>query len=111
MNFGARAMHERRHFLGQAAVAGLALAVSGASGDQPRPDSRPLPLGFSLYGMKSLAGTEALRKCRQIGYECCELPVMADWPADAARLTELARRELKQQFADAGLRLSALMEN
>jgi inosose dehydratase len=111
MTFDARSMHQRRRFLGQAAAAGLSLSAAGVSGAEPRLILRPMTLGFSLYGMKSLALPEALKACREIGYDCFELPVMGDWPADAARLTAAARREPKKQIEDSGLRLSALMEN
>jgi inosose dehydratase len=111
MTFDARSMHERRRFLAQAVAAGWLLRAACVGGDEPRLILRPMTLGFSLYGMKSLAVPEALKVCREIGYDCCELPVMADWPADAARLTAAARRELKEQIKDSGLRLSALMEN
>lgn len=111
MRFDARPMHLRRRFLGQAAAAGLSLVAARLSSAEPRLILRPMTLGFSLYGMKSLAVPEALKACRQIGFDCFELPVMADWPADVAELTAAARSELKKQIMDSGLRLSSLMEN
>jgi len=111
MKLDARSMPRRRRFMQQAAAASLLLTAAGLCGDEPRQLLRPLTLGFSLYGMKSLEVPRALKACRDIGYDCFELPVMADWPTDVARLTAEARSELKRQIADSGLRLSALMEN
>jgi inosose dehydratase len=74
-------------------------------------DRRTIGLGFSLYGMKSLALAEAVKECAEIGYDCVELPVMPDWPGDSAKLSADARRELVARLADHGVRLSALMEN
>jgi sugar phosphate isomerase/epimerase len=73
--------------------------------------SRAIGLGFSLYGMKTLTIDAALKALAEIGYDCTELPVMPDWPADSARLDAAARKALRDQFADRGVRLSALMEN
>jgi sugar phosphate isomerase/epimerase len=72
---------------------------------------RTIGLGFSLYGMRSLTIDAALRALDEIGYDCIELPVMPDWPADSARFSREARRELRALLADRGLRLTSLMEN
>ena len=45
---------------------------------------RAIGLGFSLYGMKSLDIATALEAVSKIGYDCVELPVMKEWPADSA---------------------------
>ena len=75
-------------------------------------ETAPRPLiGFSLYGMKSLPITDALRVCAEIGYECVELAAMADWPCTPEKLSAEQRREIKQQLADRGLKLAAIMEN
>jgi sugar phosphate isomerase/epimerase len=77
------------------------------SADAPRKTG----LGFSLYGMKTIPIPAALKALMEIGYDCTELPVMPDWPADSAKLTAAARREIKDQLAQRGLNLTALMEN
>ena len=100
----------RRTFLktlGAAAVGCLSPVISiGAE----QPTSR-IPIGFSLYGMKSLPVLEALKVCSEIGYECVELAVMADWPCAPEKLSIEQRRDLRQQLEDRHLQLASLMEN
>jgi inosose dehydratase len=72
---------------------------------------RTIGLGFSLYGMRSMTIAAALKALADIGYDCIELPVMPDWPADSARLSAEARPELRTELAERGLRLASLMEN
>jgi len=71
---------------------------------------RPL-LGFSLYGMKTLALSEALAQCATVGYRCVELPVLADWPGDSAKFSAAAQKEFREGLAKHKLRLTALMDN
>ena len=99
----------RRHSL--ACTAGLAISIAGGS-ELIALDAAPtIGLGFSLYGMKSLPLAKAIETCREIGYDCIELPLMPGWPADPEKLAFSARKELKSAFEKNGLRLSALMEN
>jgi sugar phosphate isomerase/epimerase len=81
-------------------------AISRAA-DAPR----TIGLGFSLYGMKTLETRAALKALAEIGYDCVELPVMPGWPGQSATLTKDARRALRDQLVERGLRLTALMEN
>ncbi len=97
----------RRDFLKAIAIGAFASAFASAAEDSIR---RPL-IGFSLYGMKSLPVAEALKVCSEIGYECVELAVMADWPCAPEKLTTDARRDIRQQLKDRHLELAALMEN
>jgi inosose dehydratase len=99
----------RRQWLVASAAASSALLHRAARGEDAKPCA--IGLGFSLYGMKSLSIADALKTCAEIGYDCVELPVMVDWPADSAKLSADVRREIRAQLADRGLRLSAIMEN
>jgi len=100
----------RRNFFSRAAVFGCStlLARENLRSDDAQ---RAIGLGFSLYGMKSLAPRAAINAVAEIGYDCIELPVMTDWPVDSARFAREARQELREQLAERGLRLTSLMEN
>jgi len=100
----------RRNFFSRAAIIACATVGSRAitRADDP---PRSIGLGFSLYGMKSLSLAAALKALAEIGYDCIELPVMPDWPADSAQLSAEARREIRTQLSERGLRLTSLMEN
>ncbi len=101
----------RRHFLsaaGAAVAVGLTSRVALSASDQSAP---PIGLGFSLYGMKSLKITEAIEVCAEIGYDCVELPVQADWPGDSLRLSAAERKQIRGALKASGLRLTSLMEN
>jgi sugar phosphate isomerase/epimerase len=99
----------RRHSL--ACAASLAAAVAASSGLRAEESRQTIGLGFSLYGMKSLPLAKALEACREIGYDCVELPLMPGWPGDPEKLAFSARKELKTAIEKNGLRLSALMEH
>jgi sugar phosphate isomerase/epimerase len=102
-------MLSRRKF---ASVASCGAVISFALPARlPAQARRTIGLGFSLYGMKTLAIADALKACAEAGYDCVELPVMAEWPADSATLSDAARREILARLNEHGLRLSALMEN
>ncbi len=98
----------RRQSLAYAAGLAGSLALSSSA---LAADEQPIGLGFSLYGMKSLPPTQALQTCREIGYDCVELPLMPGWPGDPETLGISARKELKAALDKSGLRLSSLMEN
>lgn len=68
-------------------------------------------LGFSLYGMKSLDIATALEAVSKIGYDCVELPVMKEWPADSATFSRAEGARWRDLLAARRLRLSALMDN
>ncbi|MBC7817537.1 MAG: sugar phosphate isomerase/epimerase [Planctomycetaceae bacterium] len=101
----------RREFLqtlaAAASVGGIPSVITSAAEELPP----RLSIGFSLYGMKSLPVPEALKVCSEIGYECVELAVMADWPCAPEKLSVEQRRDLRQQLSDRKLELASLMEN
>jgi inosose dehydratase len=102
---------ERRDFFSRAAVlsAGALFVTPATAAQESR--QRTIGLGFSLYGAKSLSLSEALRAVAEVGYDCVEIPVMPDWPADSASLSLARRNQLASELTESRLSLSALMEN
>jgi sugar phosphate isomerase/epimerase len=89
-------------------LAALPLLVStGLAAAEPK----PIPLGFSLYGMKSLPLTDALKACRTIGYAGVEFALMPGYPAQPKQLSANDRKELRARLTDLGLAVHGLMEN
>jgi inosose dehydratase len=88
------------------AAAAAALAAGPAVGQ-----GKKIPLGFSLYGMKTLSLADALAACAKIGYAGVELALMPGYPAEPHLLSAAARKELRTRLADANLTVQALMEN
>lgn len=86
-------------------------AFSLASLGRTHANETQLPLGFSLYGMKSLPVDKALAACEEIGYRGVELACMPGWPCAPESLTPADRRTLRKQLEDHGLALHGLMEN
>lgn len=80
--------------------------ITGATAPAIRP-----PFGFSLYGMKSLALPDALKVCRECGYDGVELALMPGYHADPAKLTAADRKDLGTRLTDSGLSVLGLMEN
>lgn len=85
----------------------LALAATPAFAAKPE----RIPLGFSLYGMKTLKLPAAIRACGTIGYDGVELALMPGYPSEPKLLTPDARKDLRKQLQDANLQLHGLMEN
>lgn len=98
---------DRRHFLAASCLGGWGVAAALA---QAQPAQR-MSLGFSLYGMRSLPLSQALKACAVIGYTAVELACLPDWPADPKKLTADDRRQLRRQLIDLNLQVPALMEN
>jgi sugar phosphate isomerase/epimerase len=101
-------MLTRRHVL-ILATASVTASLSRVA--DARPVRPSVGFGFSLYGMKALPLHEGLAKIAAIGYDCVELPTMADWPGAPERLSREDRKQFRGALIDHSLRLSALMEN
>jgi len=76
-----------------------------------RPQSRRLPFGFSLYGMKTLPWREGMAHVARIGYKCTELCLRAGWDTEPKLLSKADRAEIRKRVADLGLELPSVMEN
>lgn len=111
MTESTRRSSRRNFFRAATFFAGWTVLQSNNSARCADEAPRTIGLGFSLYGMKSVELAAALKALAEIGYDCTELPVMPDWPADSAQFSAAARRELRGELARRGMRLSALMEN
>ena len=98
----------RRHFL-QATAAATGLLALGATVNAAPPAR--IGFGFSLYGMRSLKVSEALKVCADIGFSGVELACLKDWPCDAAALSKVDRATIRSQLEDLALELPSLMEN
>jgi inosose dehydratase len=70
----------------------------------------PIPLGFSLYGMKTLKLPDALRTCRDVGYDGVEFALMPGYHAEPKALPADARKDVRKRLADLGLAVHGLME-
>ena len=102
-------MQSRRNVLALAASSCLLLGLPIPA--RARAWKRSFGFGFSLYGMKNLPLLDALKHCAAVGYDCVELPTMADWPGAPEKLTAEDRKRFRDGLAVHSLRLSALMEN
>ena len=95
-----------------------ALHDSAVSGPSPRPEPQQQPptrrgctLGFSTYGMKSLATEKAVQVVADVGFDAIEITVWPDWDAAPRRMSAARRKHVRQLINDRGLELSALMEH
>lgn len=74
-------------------------------------DPPPIPLGFSLYGMKALKLSDALKVCRDVGYDGVEFALMPGYSTEPKALSADARKDLRTRLADLKLAVHGLMEN
>lgn len=102
-------MYSRRKILQLIAAATATASFSKLS--NARLAEKGIGFGFSLYGMKALPLHDALRQCAEVGYDCIELPTMADWPGSPEKLSKEDRRRFRETLLEHSLRLSALMDN
>ena len=101
----------RRGFLARAA-AGMAVLTGNSLIAAPAPTNPPkIGFGYSLYGMKSLQVSQALKICADIGYSGVELACLKGWPCDPATLKKSDRDALRLELQDLALDLPGLMEN
>ncbi len=103
-------MLNRRKILSFAAAATATASLRTLSNAR-LPVDHTVGFGFSLYGMKTLPLIEALGKIAAVGYDCVELPTMADWPGAPEKFTKEDLARFRDALAQHSLRLSALMEN
>jgi inosose dehydratase len=89
----------------------LAAAVAAVGGTGRADPPARLPLGFSLYGMKSVPLPDALRTCAAVGYDGVELALLPSYPTEPAKHSAADRRELRTRLADSALSLHGLMVN
>ena len=98
-------MPTRRHFLHTA----LSLAAMPSFTRAAAPGG--ISLGFSLYGMKTLSLSDALKTCAEIGYANVELALNAGYPTEPKVFTAEARKEAVQQISALKLDVPCLMVN
>jgi sugar phosphate isomerase/epimerase len=98
-------MTTRRHFLHTA----LSLAAMPSLLRAAAPGE--VSLGFSLYGMKTLPLSDALKTCAEIGYANVEFALNAGYPTEPKVFTAEARKEAAQQLSALKLALPCLMVN
>ena len=96
----------RREVLGSMAASimlGNAIAIE--------PKAKRITLGFSNYGMKTLAYKEAIPYVGKVGFDSMELCLLPGWPTEPKKLSAADRKEIGTLIADSKLKLTALMEN
>lgn len=89
----------------------LVLPLGAALSPLARAEEPRTPLGFSLYGMKALKLPDALKTCRDVGYDGVEFALMPGYAADPQQLNADARKELRKRLTNLGLAVHGLMEN
>lgn len=102
----------RRRFIRDAVLTAAGGSLPLAGGPLPaNPPEKRIQLGFSLYGMRSLATEAALRTCAEIGYQAVELVLNPGWPAEPKSLPAADRRDIRGWLVELNLALPALMEH
>ena len=100
----------RRDFLKTAFVTAAGLASSSPCLSAARPPAL-LTLGFSTYGSKALTTEAAITLIDETGFDSLELTIWPDWDANPVTLGRNRRRAIRKRLADAGLRVTSLMEH
>jgi sugar phosphate isomerase/epimerase len=71
--------------------------------------SKTRPIGFSLYGMKSLPVLDALDQCARIGYDNVELCIMDEFPTELDKFNPSLQREVRDRARQHNLEISSLL--
>ena len=100
-------MHHRR----QALLTGLAGLFGTGRVSGIEPTAKPLPLSFSLYGMRDLSPVKAIESLAQMGYQGIEIPALPGFATDPTRCTLDTRRDIRKALSDNGLTLGSVMES
>ena len=100
----------RRRFLEKAVLTGTALA-SNPHLLEATQSTPALTLGFSTYGAKTLSTEAAITMIAKTGFDSIELTIWPDWDANPAKMGSKRRKEIRKRLADAGLRVTSLMEH
>ncbi|MFN9718896.1 MAG: sugar phosphate isomerase/epimerase family protein, partial [Planctomycetota bacterium] len=101
----------RRHsmLMTAAATVGGMLAPANTQAVVDEERRRPLQLGFSLYGMKTLSLDAAIRTCAEIGYSNVELCLNAGYPTEPRVLTGEQRLSCVELLKSTDLSVPCLM--
>lgn len=98
----------RRRFIQFSATGAAAVVAHRAAAANTR--AQPVrPLGFSLYGMRSLPLATAIDHCARIGYNHVELCVLKDFPSELGKFSASARREVRERLRSTGLEAASLL--
>lgn len=98
----------RRQFL-QLSTAALAAAALPRPAAAAAAKGKARPIGFSLYGMKSLPVLEALDHCKRIGYDNVEMCLMKDFPSELGKFSATDQRAVRDRLRSTGLEPSSLL--
>jgi inosose dehydratase len=105
--------HARRRFLqvGSSAMAAGLLSIGSkpSKASTPPTFSELRPIGFSLYGMKSLPVLEALDHCARIGYPNVEICIMEDFPTELDKFTPAIQQAVRDRARQNDLTISSLL--
>ncbi|NBR06886.1 MAG: sugar phosphate isomerase/epimerase [Planctomycetes bacterium] len=96
----------RREFL-----ASLASSMMVGNTIAFQPKAKKITLGFSNYGMKTIAYKDAIPYIGKVGFDSLELCLLPGWPTEPKKLSASDRKEIVTLIEDSKLKLTALMEN
>jgi inosose dehydratase len=96
----------RREFL-----ASLASSMMLGNAFAIEPKAKRITLGFSNYGMKTIAYKEVIPYVGKVGFDSMELCLLPGWPTEPKKLSAADRKEIGTLISESKLKLTALMEN